>query len=112
MSEADIENIKITTPLGDCLIPFNRQEIIKFVKQVAQENENRNTIHNQDVAEFLEIEIGDEDEEYEWWDDIYVPSRLYDLEQFIAKEYKICKITNYSRRGMKRNAVVKKKISP
>lgn len=110
MSEADIENIKITTPLGDCLIPFNRQEIIKFVKQVAQENENRNTIHNQDVAEFLEIEIGDEDEEYEWWDDIYVPSRLYDLEQFIAKEYKICKITNYSRRGMKRNAVVKKKM--
>ena len=46
MSEADIENITITTPLGDCLIPFNRQEIIKFVKQVAQENENRNTIHN------------------------------------------------------------------
>lgn len=110
MSEADIESITITTPLGDCLIPFKRQEIIDFVKQIAQENEHRHTLYNQDVAEFLDLGIGEDDEEYEWWDDIYVPSRLYDLEQFIANEYKICKITNYSRRGTKRNAVVKKKM--
>ena len=62
MSEADIENITITTPLGDCLIPFNRQEIIKF--EAGCKKTKTKHIHNQDVAEFLEIEIGDEDEEY------------------------------------------------
>lgn len=110
MSEADSETFVIKTPIGDCEIPFNRDKIVEFLQEAAHGAENRKTIFGEETAEFLGVSLGNEDEEYEWWEENHVPSLLYDLNQFIHSEYEGFRLTNYNRRGTNHSAVVKKNL--
>lgn len=67
MSEADKEYITIETPIGECKVPFDSEKIKAFVQEVAHNAENRRTLFNEEVADFLGVEMGEEDEEWEWW---------------------------------------------
>jgi len=110
MSEADSETIIIKTPMGDCEIPFNREQVKAFVQEVAHGAENRKTLFGEETAEFLGVSLGNEDEEYEWWEENHVPSLLYDLNQFLQSEYAGFRLLNYNRRGQSHSAVVKKNL--
>lgn len=110
MSEADREYITIETPIGECKVPFDSEKIKAFVQEVAHNTEDRRTLFNEEIAEFLGVEIGEEDEEWEWWEENHVPSLLYDFERFLEREYPNAKIINYTRRKQTHCAVVKKKM--
>ena len=112
MGEESLLTYTIKTPIGDIEIDYDKDKIKKFVRDVVQDTENRRTLFNEEVAEFLSVELGEENEEYLWWEQNDVPSLLYDFNKFIDSQgYKIRKLTNYNQRRTNHTSIVKKNMN-
>jgi len=111
MSEAYPSKYTLKTPIGDVEIDYDRTEIKKFVREIVQETENRRTLFHEEVADFLSLEIGEENEEFIWWEEKDVPSLLLDFNNFVdSAGYKIRKLINYNQRRTNHTSVVKKNM--
>jgi len=102
--------ITVKTPIGDCEIPFNSKLVRDFLKTVNKDSQEPRTLFDEEVCEFLGIAIGQEDEEFEWWEESHVPSLLFDLNSFFDKEYNIIENKNYTRQRMEYSAIVSKQF--
>jgi len=102
------DSITVKTPFGDCEIPFNTEMVREFLKTVTKDTQELRTLFDEEVCEFLEIPIGQEDEEFEWWEETHVPSLLFDLDYYLKDQYIIVKTQNYTRQRMEHSAIVSK----
>jgi len=100
--------ITVKTPLGDCEIPFDSEQVRAFFKTVMKDTQEPRTLYDEEACEFLELPIGQEEEEFEWWEEEKVPSLLYDLDSYLKEDFIIVKNHNYTRQKMEHSAIVSK----
>tara|TARA_R110000824_G_scaffold126381_3_gene285923 strand:+ start:406 stop:1785 length:1380 start_codon:yes stop_codon:yes gene_type:complete len=101
-----IKNIIITTPMGDCNIPFNEQQIKGFIKGVMKDAEENTSLFESEVIEFLDLEsMADIDGQYEWWEENETPAKLHDLMDYIDMDYELIHSRAYGRRQLRYTSI-------
>lgn len=89
----------MTTPMGDCGIPFDKDKIKGFVKSLMKEAEEDTTLFEEDVLSFLDIDTFSQSEgEFEWWDEKETPAKLHDLVEYLNDNYNIVHSRAYGNR--------------
>tara|TARA_R110000824_G_scaffold177134_1_gene356403 strand:- start:581 stop:1960 length:1380 start_codon:yes stop_codon:yes gene_type:complete len=100
------EIITITTPIGECNIPFNRLQIKGFIKEVMKDADEITSLFESEVIEFLDIEsMADIDGQYEWWEENESPAKIHDLMEYIDSNYEIIHSRAYGRRQLRYSAI-------
>jgi len=102
----DINNIIITTPMGDCNIPIDKTQIKGFIKEVLKDAEENTSLFESEIIDFLDLEsMADIDGEYEWWEENETPAKLHDLMDYIDKDYELIHSRAYGRRQLRYTSI-------
>ena len=105
-STAYTQNIVMTTPMGECNIPFDRIQIKEFIKEIIKDADENNSLFEREIIEFLDLEsMADIDGEYKWWEENETPAKLHDLMDYIDINYEIIHSRAYGRRQLRHSSI-------
>lgn len=105
------EDIVLKTPMGEIIVPFDREAVLKFVRDVNLSSEKEMTLREKEFCEYLGVEYMDElESEWLFWEVKQVPVMLHDLNTWMNENFKIERITSYANQGKKSSNVVHQKF--
>ena len=105
-SPTDIHNITMTTPMGECTLPIDKNQIKNFIKEVVKDADENISLFESEVIDFLDLEsMADIDGEYEWWVENETPAKLHDLMDYIDRDYEIIHSRAYGRRQLRYTSI-------